>query len=261
MTKLRFTDCLKWSDPWFMELPGEIKLLWIYLCDSCDNCGVWDVNHRLAEFVIGTKIDWLMAVNIFEGRVTPLAGGKKWHLSKFLSFQYPGGLGDSKPHEQVIRLLLSHGISLSSVNLKEGGVRVSERLSSRLSDSLPDIDQDTDTDQTQTRPDTDQTSSKGDARGKRTEPKVEIEAGRRERFILKLTRLRLASESKDVEEWIGFGKDFGADSWSEIESCIEACVRKARKEGIKVRFPSHVESFGPGWETWNNKNQAAKESA
>jgi len=108
----RFTDPNKWDDPWFTELNDQMKLLWLYLCDKCDNAGVWVVNPKLAEFQLGFRIDWQLAINVFEGRVEILPGGRKWHLTKFVSFQQPGGLSDKKnAHRQILRLLSIHGLS------------------------------------------------------------------------------------------------------------------------------------------------------
>lgn len=48
--KRRFTDCDMWEGDWFMSLPLDMKLLWRYLCDRCDNAGR---NGRQ------TKIQWV----------------------------------------------------------------------------------------------------------------------------------------------------------------------------------------------------------
>jgi hypothetical protein len=110
MSKLRFTDAEKWRDPWYQSLPLVLKALWQYLVDNCDNAGVWVVNRKEAEFHIGERIDWDTALQAFEGRISPL-NGSKWHVVKFISFQYPGGLSvKSAPHRQVKRLLATHGL-------------------------------------------------------------------------------------------------------------------------------------------------------
>lgn len=139
MSKLRFTDCDKWDDPWFMELAPAFKQLWTYLCDKCDNAGVWNVNGRLAEFHIGMHVDWPGALKAFGDRIQVLADGRKWHLVKFVAFQYPSGLGISNPHKQVIRLLASHGISpFDSIIKGSGGLQVGSMEPPRLDQTRPD---------------------------------------------------------------------------------------------------------------------------
>ena len=67
----RFTEIMKWNDPWFRRLSIEAKLFWIYLCDNCDNAGVWKIDYELASFQIGGKItnDLLKEINLGKERV------------------------------------------------------------------------------------------------------------------------------------------------------------------------------------------------
>ena len=89
----RFTDTEKWQDPWFCGLSPELKLLWLFLVDSCDVAGVWKVNKKYAEFVIGAPISWEKAGEAFNGRVIiPEKSGEYWFLPKYLYFHYPNGL-------------------------------------------------------------------------------------------------------------------------------------------------------------------------
>ena len=111
MSRHRFTDADKWDDPWVMELDAPMKLLWFYLCDSCDHAGVWKVNKRLAEFKIGMPINWDAVALVMGGRVFLLGDGARWFLPKFLRFQNPNGLKVSCPaHAQVVRMLHQHKI-------------------------------------------------------------------------------------------------------------------------------------------------------
>ena len=52
----RFTETTKWEDPWFRKLSCKHKSLWLYLCDKCDNAGVWKIDLELASFQIGEGI-------------------------------------------------------------------------------------------------------------------------------------------------------------------------------------------------------------
>jgi hypothetical protein len=44
----RFTETDKWQDEWFLSLPFEAKLLFLYLCDNCDCAGFWEVINALS---------------------------------------------------------------------------------------------------------------------------------------------------------------------------------------------------------------------
>lgn len=52
----RFTETDKWQDEWFMSLPFEAKLLFLYLCDNCDCAGFWEVNYTVASRKTGLPL-------------------------------------------------------------------------------------------------------------------------------------------------------------------------------------------------------------
>jgi hypothetical protein len=52
----RFTETDKWQDDWFLELPFEAKLLFLYLCDACDCAGFWEVNYEHASRKTGLPL-------------------------------------------------------------------------------------------------------------------------------------------------------------------------------------------------------------
>jgi hypothetical protein len=253
MTKKRFTDANKWEDPWFMELPLEMKALWQFVCDKCDNAGVWDPNKRLAEMLIGTSIDWKLAVNVFEGRVNILPNGK-WFLTKFIRFQYPGGLSRKcSPHQQVLGLLEGYGIPAEpylSEPLPNPYPTVASRVADRVPSTLQDKDKDTDSPSP--------LSLKGSAEGKQT-------ATSREDFVAFLGTLRCDTHESAVDEWIGWLRKLGIKDWQLACECVGECVRKARKNGFQVRYSRNLpESYGDEWKYWFEKRSTqriTKESA
>lgn len=109
----RFTDTNKWRKTWFRMMKPELKLLWVYICDNCDNAGIWDCDKELASFQIGTPIDWNEALSTFnanprEPRVTVI--DDKWWLVSFIDFQYGTLSEDCKPHIAVLGTLKKRGL-------------------------------------------------------------------------------------------------------------------------------------------------------
>jgi hypothetical protein len=104
----RFTETTKWEDPWFRKLSPELKLLWQWLLDHCDNAGVIEPDLELASFQIGYSYP-LDTLGQFGDRVVRVKGDK-FFLPKFIAFQYVQLSEDCKPHKQVFQLLEKHGI-------------------------------------------------------------------------------------------------------------------------------------------------------
>lgn len=104
----RFTETQKWEDPWFRRLKPEMKLLWQWILDRCDNAGVIDPDIELASFQIGYQypMDTLLE---FGDRVQKLPCGK-WFIPKFIEFQY-GKLSEMcKAHNPIFQSLEKHGL-------------------------------------------------------------------------------------------------------------------------------------------------------
>jgi len=50
----RFTNTEKWTnDGWFIDLPPNEKLLFIYLCETCDIAGFRELSVRQISFNVG----------------------------------------------------------------------------------------------------------------------------------------------------------------------------------------------------------------
>lgn len=115
----RFTDTDKWRDSWFQALSPSHKIAMLYVFDNCDASGVFDPNLQLADFCIGTPIDWKEFRVAAGNRLAVLSNGK-WHLTRFVDFQYGVLSPDCKPHLNVIRLLQGHGIQRVSKGYPKG---------------------------------------------------------------------------------------------------------------------------------------------
>ena len=110
----RFTETLKWDDPWFLDLNSEEKLLWLFLCDKCDISGVIDFSPRHADFFINGSSRSSSNIKSLEDRITKLESGK-YFLKGFIEFQYGTLKPSCKPHLAVIKMLEKNGISIDDV--------------------------------------------------------------------------------------------------------------------------------------------------
>jgi hypothetical protein len=105
----RFTETGKWSDPWFLGLSLDSKLAFWYITENCDGAGVWDPNKRLANFCFTRDLDWDQVKTELGDRIEVLPSGK-WHLTRFVDFQYGVLSPECRPHAFVIKLREKHGI-------------------------------------------------------------------------------------------------------------------------------------------------------
>lgn len=88
----RFTETEKWSDPWFAVLESIPQLVWLFLCDQCDEAGFWTVNLRdLQHFTRATPAIWEQFLADAGDNRLRLVGSKVW-IVKFIDFQFPRGI-------------------------------------------------------------------------------------------------------------------------------------------------------------------------
>jgi len=113
----RLTDTMIWNKEWYQDMDPQEKLLWRYLCDSCDMAGVWDSNWKLASFQLGfvvTETD----MGALGDRVQVMANGDILVVD-FIEFQY-GNLGESSSvHKGVRKCLESHDLSYPFISLNK----------------------------------------------------------------------------------------------------------------------------------------------
>lgn len=93
-----------------MGLSPVHKLFYLLLRDECDNAGVWKKNFRLAEFLIGSKLDEGKILEAFGDKIEVLPCGK-WWLVGFVEEQCKGApSAKNGPQRQIISLLKEHGL-------------------------------------------------------------------------------------------------------------------------------------------------------
>lgn len=112
----RLTDSEKWDDPWFRSLNPVMKCVWYFLCDKCDNAGVWKKDFELMRFYIGSPIEDLSVLAVFNGngdkrRIIEL-GTDKWLICKFASFQYKN---NPKMFNHINTLCQKHGLDINTL--------------------------------------------------------------------------------------------------------------------------------------------------
>ena len=108
----RFTDTDKWNKSWFDCLPIEEKLLWLYMLDTCDHAGIWEVNWRRASFHTGftfTSIPESIAKQVY------IINDKRVFIKDFVEFQYGNLNPNINTHKSVINILLKHKIPNSTL--------------------------------------------------------------------------------------------------------------------------------------------------
>lgn len=101
----RFTETQKWDDPWFRELAGSHKLVFLYILDRCNNAGFWEVDESALAF--HTKLDAKHFEGAFKALERGLQGASGWvWVKNFLKHQKNDQLNPANPaHRQIIALL------------------------------------------------------------------------------------------------------------------------------------------------------------
>ena len=114
----RFTETTKWDDPWFRKLTPAAKLLWQWMLDHCDGAGVIDPDLELASFQTGCSIGDETRDEL-SGRIERLECGK-YHIMKFVAFQYGALSEDCKAHRPIFQSLEKHKIERVSIGYPKG---------------------------------------------------------------------------------------------------------------------------------------------
>lgn len=109
----RLTDTEIWEQDWYIDLPNKYKLVWNYIKDKCDNCGIWRPNKSMIQRIIQEPInleEFLTFVNIEKERISLLPTGR-WFLRDFFVFQYGNKFSPtSQIHKGAIKQLVSNGV-------------------------------------------------------------------------------------------------------------------------------------------------------
>lgn len=84
----RFIDTGLFDDEWFMDLPKDSKILWLYMITRCNPAGFFVLNERLCKFQSGIS-DIEGALKGLQSRLEEPKKGL-YFIKGFLEYQYPG---------------------------------------------------------------------------------------------------------------------------------------------------------------------------
>jgi hypothetical protein len=140
----RFTETGKWRDRWFMLLPAEQKLAWIYVCDECDHAGIIEIIEPLANMQIGMPVNWSQFFDACGHRVVLIGEGKYW-VRSFCDFQYGTLNPENRVHNSVLKRLKQMGLA-SPLEAPSEGARegAKDKDKDKDKDQEKEIDKDQD---------------------------------------------------------------------------------------------------------------------
>lgn len=100
----RFTDTEKWKSDWFLSLSLKNKVLWQYICDNCDHCGIWKVSLSHISFSMGEKVGLNNIFDAFGNKLYQIESDK-FFIPSFIKFQYDRLQPNNPAHKGVFREL------------------------------------------------------------------------------------------------------------------------------------------------------------
>ena len=135
----RMTMTEKWRDPWFRRLSPAAKLLWMYLCDICDNAGFVQIDTDL--FCMETGLSKAMAnkawLELQAGMDVNQEQGMAW-LVRFLEVQKCLPLSEAcHPHKKIKERLMQMVEFSPNIQIVLDGKRPIKAGSSTLPTTLP----------------------------------------------------------------------------------------------------------------------------
>lgn len=101
----RFTETQKWDDPWFRQLAGVHKLVFLYIVDRCDNAGFLELDVDAMAWHTKVKAEHIEGA--LKGLERGIKGASGWlWVRRFLRHQKNESLNPENPaHKQIISLL------------------------------------------------------------------------------------------------------------------------------------------------------------
>lgn len=107
----RLTDSDKWKDIWFSNLSPHSKLLFIFLCENCNNAGIYEVNKKFMLFYLGIN-DEELKKSITEITKTYIKSndGKRIWIKNYLKYQSKLPLNENNNNHKQILIILKENL-------------------------------------------------------------------------------------------------------------------------------------------------------
>lgn len=135
----RFVDTDIWKREWFCALSPTMKTIWKYLCDNCDNAGIWQINIGLLCYQVGTKTTVQDIMDIFKDHLKMISNTKIL-VCDFIEFQYGTIKEGTSIFKHIMNLVKKHGLSYPIDRVSIGYIEGIDTLQ----DKDMDMDQDKD---------------------------------------------------------------------------------------------------------------------
>lgn len=113
----RFTDTDKWKRPWFRGLSLKGKVVWQFLCDTCDHAGIAIIDFELCSFQLGFKISH-QVLNEELGDKVVKVDDDKYFIPSFFDFQYSHAKENFAARLSALKILGSYGLLNEHGNVK-----------------------------------------------------------------------------------------------------------------------------------------------
>lgn len=114
----RFLETTIWDEDWFLMMPTDYKLFFLWIVCKCDHAGFYRPNIELFKRSTGCQIDPKAALEYFNDekeRIMVLGNGR-WFIVGFISFQYGSKLNESnRVHNSILQLLALNEVKLGSI--------------------------------------------------------------------------------------------------------------------------------------------------
>jgi len=108
----RLTNVDKWTDVWFSNLSPHAKLLFIFLCENCDNAGIYETNKKFMLFYLGFSEEELrMAIGEIQRIYVKSNDGMRIWIKNYLKHQKKLPLNEHNNNHKQILVLLKENLS------------------------------------------------------------------------------------------------------------------------------------------------------
>lgn len=137
----RFIDTEIFRKKFVKGLSSDYKLLWIYILNDCDFCGVWNEDLEVASLRLGVDFNRENVLKNF-GEKIQIIENDKWFIPSFIEFQYGVLNPKNRVHNSVINNLNKYKIKPLTSPLQ--GVKEKDKDKDKEKDKDKDKDKELD---------------------------------------------------------------------------------------------------------------------